>query len=159
MFDSFTQADLSTTRQYGGTGLGLTIAKQLSQLLGGDLQAFSKEGIGSTFSCNVLLNQAQPIPVQTHADDATLYVLTQAAEDYNKLLKPWNITCLRVDQIETLLTQLQSPPSHLAVILDAEQLCAAPLTQQQTLKTALLELKVVHAVAVEEQHNLAIDLF
>ncbi|MDW7551083.1 ATP-binding protein [Pseudoalteromonas peptidolytica] len=159
VFDSFTQADLSTTRQYGGTGLGLTIAKQLSQLLGGDLQAFSKEGIGSTFSCHVLLNQAQPIPVQTHADDATLYVLTQAAEDYNKLLKPWNITCLRVDQIETLLTQLHSPPSHLAVILDAEQLCAAPLSQQQTLKTALLELKVVHAVAVEEQHNLAIDLF
>ena len=49
VFDSFTQADSSTTRKYGGTGLGLTLSKQLAELLGGNIEIDSKFGIGSTF--------------------------------------------------------------------------------------------------------------
>ncbi|MFC1652560.1 PAS domain S-box protein [Planctomycetota bacterium] len=50
IFESFTQADGSTTRKYGGTGLGLTVTKQLVELLGGELSLTSEEGKGSVFS-------------------------------------------------------------------------------------------------------------
>ncbi|MEO6452794.1 MAG: ATP-binding protein, partial [Ginsengibacter sp.] len=50
IFESFTQASSATTRKYGGTGLGLTITKQLIELQGGAISVTSKPGIGSTFS-------------------------------------------------------------------------------------------------------------
>ncbi|SEL96382.1 PAS domain S-box-containing protein [Syntrophus gentianae] len=49
IFDAFTQADGSTTRQYGGTGLGLTIASQLAPMMGGKIDVESVHGKGSTF--------------------------------------------------------------------------------------------------------------
>ena len=49
VFDSFTQAEASTTRKYGGTGLGLTISKQLVELMGGSIGIESELGKGTTF--------------------------------------------------------------------------------------------------------------
>ena len=50
LFNSFVQADSSTTRKYGGTGLGLTISKQLAILMGGDVVVNSEFGKGTTFT-------------------------------------------------------------------------------------------------------------
>ena len=49
LFNPFQQADSSTTRRYGGTGLGLTISRQLARLMGGDIHVSSEAGSGSTF--------------------------------------------------------------------------------------------------------------
>jgi signal transduction histidine kinase/CheY-like chemotaxis protein len=53
LFQAFTQADASTTRKYGGTGLGLTISRRFSQMMGGEITVASEEGKGSVFTVRV----------------------------------------------------------------------------------------------------------
>jgi signal transduction histidine kinase/DNA-binding response OmpR family regulator len=50
LFQEFVQADVSTTRKYGGTGLGLTLSRRFCQLMGGDITVASAIGVGSTFT-------------------------------------------------------------------------------------------------------------
>ncbi len=59
LFQSFSQVDSSTTRKYGGTGLGLVISKKLSELMGGTMWAESQEGAGSTFHFTIQTQAAE----------------------------------------------------------------------------------------------------
>jgi hypothetical protein len=63
MFNAFQQADSSISRRYGGTGLGLPIARTLAERMGGTLRAQSEEGLGSVFTLEIpLALYKQPLP-------------------------------------------------------------------------------------------------
>lgn len=79
LFQPFSQGDSSTTRKYGGTGLGLTISRRLAQLLGGDVTAESTPGQGSAFTVTI---DASPVAFATEkaASSETAEISGEAAK-------------------------------------------------------------------------------
>ena len=84
IFESFTQADGSTTRKYGGTGLGTTISKQLAELMGGEIGFESQEGKGSTFWFTVLFKKQMEPKTISLKQNPMLKNLRVLAVDHNQ---------------------------------------------------------------------------
>ena len=89
IFDGFTQAEASTARKYGGSGLGLVISKQMIHLMGGELQLKSEVGKGSCFWFDLSL----PIEVNPVQEDTTHYSISS---DVNVLIVDDNEAALEV---------------------------------------------------------------
>lgn len=84
LFKAFTQADSSTTRKYGGTGLGLVICKKLVELMGGKISVRSKQGQGSTFTFSIQAKPVSELP-------AEVAYRSDAQQDELSSIKPMKI--------------------------------------------------------------------
>ena len=88
LFQPFTQADSSTSRKYGGTGLGLVISKQLAEQMGGAVGIISQPGQGSTFWCTArfLKQTASPLAIMPSAELAGRRVLIVDDNESNRII-------------------------------------------------------------------------
>jgi two-component system sensor histidine kinase RpfC len=133
IFESFTQADSSTTRRYGGTGLGTTISKQLVELLGGRIGLESKAGEGSTFWFELPVEarattDAAPSERPELAASRTLLVCGDAEECafLERSLRGWGaqatIANNTVNAFAELVSAAQRSAAYHVVIVDEDAL-------------------------------------
>ena len=114
IFDSFTQADASTTRKFGGSGLGLTIAKEMIEAMGGQLQFQSREGAGSRFWFDLNLEKDFSSDIALPAI-AVVEPLSRTRTNVN----PLNILVCEDDNTnQKILTRLLSLPGHLVDVVE-----------------------------------------
>jgi len=124
IFDAFSQADTSTTRKYGGTGLGLTISNRLVELMGGRMWVTSQVGTGSTFHFTVHLpvDTDSHVPVESTTDlRGRLAVIVDDNAINRDILQHqlarWEMPCLAFENGHAAQSHLQTSHTPPDVIL------------------------------------------
>ncbi len=130
VFDAFSQADTSTTRQYGGTGLGLTISAQLVSLMGGHLGLESELGQGSTFYFTLTLSTGSNDAYARYQSTGRVVGLPVLIVDDNatnrsllvEMLRNWQMLPTAVESGEQALQELEraSATPYVLAILDVQ---------------------------------------
>ena len=113
IFESFTQADASTTRRYGGSGLGLSIAKHMVEVMGGKLSFQSTENVGSRFWFDLALDKDLPVEASSNQIPAIAVVEPFNRNHKTGLRKVLRILVCEDDSTnQKILMRLLALPGH-----------------------------------------------
>jgi two-component system sensor histidine kinase RpfC len=120
IFESFTQADSSTTRKFGGTGLGTTISKQIIQLMDGEIGVHSVTGVGSTFWIQVPFEKQQSDEsIEANGDFNSMKPLIVCDSEHSELtclLDNWKVKHTTICNFDNPLSNLTDrAPSDVAL--------------------------------------------
>ncbi|MBI4970876.1 MAG: response regulator [Candidatus Omnitrophica bacterium] len=115
IFDPFTQADASTTRKYGGTGLGLTISKKLAERMGGGIEVTSQLGQGTTFCVTLPFEIQKGGSIQETSSISSLKGLSVLLVDdnatnrliLNRILESWEAQVTQAASGEAAISELK----------------------------------------------------
>ncbi len=161
IFEAFSQADASTTRQYGGTGLGLTICARLVELMGGRIWVDSEMDKGSTFNFTVKLQQADGAEIAAAANDFSDLPDTAPPMAPPSLPEPADLKAVpapepsqpaSVGRVPEVTTTTSATIRTLRILLVEDH----PVNQ--ILATTLLK-KWGHTVVLADNGQKAVDLF
>ena len=157
LFERFSQADNSTTRKFGGTGLGLTISKQLVEMMEGEIGVKSTEGKGSTFWFTINIKNASDSILEASLDSLKNQKILVVDDNFTnralleQLLNKWQAENTLAESGEIALEKLaeaaeQGSPYHIAIIdmqmphMDGIQLGSAIKKNEQLAATRLVML-------------------
>ncbi len=128
LFAAFSQADQSTTRQYGGTGLGLFISKEFAELLGGHISVSSALGTGSTFTITMPLKPTQA--TEWLAQESQVQSETQGKKRHSVPLLQGHILCAddNADNLRLAEYLIAKTGVELSTVEDGEAAVEAALT-------------------------------